>query len=113
MPPSFALICFLSCCFNDNTALYISPGIDVFEGIGMAAFFLLLSDYVVRDGDLDNFFTNAKDSTPPQGSDVWYQVRKLAELFLSSRNAKRFIEIGIRRYTMGDCQCPAVDCHCC
>ena len=80
MPPSFAAICFLACCFNDNTALYITPGIDVFEGIGMAAFFLLLTDYVVLDGNLDSFFTNAKDGMPPQGSAVWYQVRDLAEL---------------------------------
>lgn len=74
MPPSFALICFLACCFNNNTALYITPAIDVFESVAMAAFFLLLTEYVTRDGDLDSFFMNGKDAIPEQGSAMWYQV---------------------------------------
>jgi hypothetical protein len=75
MPTSFGVVCFLACCFNNNAALYISPGIDVFEGIGMASFFLLLSDYVAPDGDLDSFFVNSKADMPSGGSGAWYQVR--------------------------------------
>lgn len=52
------------------------PGIDVFEAIAMAAFFFLLTEYVSRDGDLDSFFINAKENTPPQGSAMWYQVKR-------------------------------------
>ncbi|KIM95989.1 hypothetical protein OIDMADRAFT_183452 [Oidiodendron maius Zn] len=73
MPPSFAVICFLMCCFNGNAALYIAPGLDVFEGIAMASFFVLLTDYVAPDGDLDGFFSSAKGDMPQAGSEAWYQ----------------------------------------
>ena len=68
------------CCFNGNAALYISPGLDISEAIPMAYFFLLLSEYVVPDGDLDGFFTNfelhdKKGNVQPGGSYAWYQVR--------------------------------------
>ena len=86
MPPSFAVTCFLMCCFNGSAALYIAPGLDVFEGIAMASFFLLLSDYVAPDGDLDGFFSSAKGDVPPVGSEVWYQVENIMERFLWTQN---------------------------
>jgi hypothetical protein len=52
------------------------PGIDVFESVAMAAFFLLLTEYVAREGDLDSFFVNAKEAVPSQGCAAWYQVRR-------------------------------------
>lgn len=74
MPPSFAVICFLICCFNGDTTLYFSPGLDCFEAISMASFFLLISEYAAPDGDFDRLFTSIKDDGQPENAAVWYQV---------------------------------------
>jgi hypothetical protein len=68
------------CCFNGNAAPYITPGLDIAEAIPMASFFLLLSEYVVPDGNLDGFFAHyelhdKKGQVVPGGSSAWYQVR--------------------------------------
>lgn len=82
MPPSFAVICFLTCCFNSNAALYIAPGLDVFEGIAMASFFLLLTEYIIQDGDLNSLFLGAKGDIPSEGSEAWYQVGNFREYII-------------------------------
>ena len=46
----------------------------------MASFFLLLTDYVVPDGDFEGFFAHyelqdKRGNVQPGGSSFWYQVR--------------------------------------
>ena len=76
----------------------------------MASFFLLLTDYVAPDGDLDSFFSSAKGDMPPAGSEAWYQVESFREIFYGLEMLMQFAEIDIRRYTVGSYQCPVMDC---
>ena len=76
----------------------------------MASFFVLLTDYVAPDGDLDGFFSSAKGDMPPAGSEAWYQVENSKENYYGLQMLMRFAEIDVRRYTVGSYQCPVMDC---
>jgi len=55
--PSFALISFLCVLFDGAPSPYIHGGLDIGEAIPMAAFFVLISTYLVPDeGDRFSFF---------------------------------------------------------
>jgi hypothetical protein len=78
--PSFAIVSLLSVWLNGSPAPYILPALDVGEAFPMAAFFLLMSSYVVPDGgDREAFFNeleliDKKGNPQDQGSLKWYQV---------------------------------------
>jgi hypothetical protein len=78
--PSFSIICLLCVAFDGNPAQYIVPALGVAEAFPMAAFFLLMSTYVVPDGgDRESFFAQLelidKKGNPQDGGSLkWYQV---------------------------------------
>lgn len=80
MIPAFAVISFLCVWQDGSPAPYIAPGRDIGEALPMAAFFLLMSAYVVpdernRDGFFDEMaLLDKKGNTQGGGSLAWYRV---------------------------------------
>jgi hypothetical protein len=78
--PSFAIVSLLCVWLNGSPTPYILPALDVGEAFPMAAFFLLMSSYVVPDGgDRDAFFNELElidKKSNPQGQESlkWYQA---------------------------------------
>lgn len=80
--PPFAVICFLCVWLDGSPQQYITPALDVAEAFPMAAFFLLISTYVVPDdGDREAFFSqlqliDKKGNELGGGSLQWYRVSR-------------------------------------
>lgn len=78
--PSYSLICFLCICLP-NAAVYLLPWLDVFTASCLAAYFLLLCEYVSpHDQGRDLFFSTIelKDKRArKQGMNgaKWFRVR--------------------------------------
>lgn len=78
--PSYSIICFLCICLP-NAAVYLLPWLDVFTASCLAAYFLLLCEYVSpHDHGRDLFFSTIelKDKRArKQGMDgaKWFRVR--------------------------------------
>lgn len=107
MPPIFAVVCFLVCCFNGNPAPYINPGIDAFEAISMASFFLLLSEYAAPEGDFDSFFTENKGDSSFGGGAMLYQVRYFSHRLIydmtfspKANTSKQKIAFGVTQWVV-------------
>ncbi len=81
MPP-FALISFLCVLLDGTPALYLINGLDVAEAFPMAAFFMLITTFVVPDEDnRGTFFTQMelvgrKGNVTGPSSLQWYRVFK-------------------------------------
>ena len=79
--PAFEIISLLCVWLDGSAAPYLVPGLDVGEAFPMAAFFLLMSAYVVPDeGNREEFSTqleliDRKGNTQGQGSLGWYRVQ--------------------------------------
>ena len=78
--PAFAVISFLCVWQDGSPAPYIAPGLGIGEALPMAAFFLLMSTYVVPDErNRDDYFTemallDKKGAALGGGSLKWYRV---------------------------------------
>lgn len=79
--PAFAIITLLCVWLDGSPAPYITPALDVAEAFPLAAFFLLMSAYVVpEEGDREAFFAqleliDKKGNSTGAGSLLWYKVR--------------------------------------
>ncbi|KAE8441954.1 hypothetical protein EG329_004162 [Mollisiaceae sp. DMI_Dod_QoI] len=84
--PPFAIISFLCVWLDGSPQPYIIPALDVAEAFPMAAFFLLISTYVVPDdGGRDSFFAqlqsiDKKGNEQGGGSLIWYRRLTLGVL---------------------------------
>jgi hypothetical protein len=105
--PNFAVVSFLVCCYNGNAASYTLLGLDLFEALPMASFFLLLTEYVVPDGDLEGFFAHFEvqdkaGNVQPGGSAIWYQVRvphsAIEELKIRHANYSQKLAFGVTQW---------------